>query len=91
LSEFQLLHNATTRPTESVQAPPLAWRESVGYLSSVTRAKIEAFSAFLKDYPEGMSLWEKESLAAEAFLAAERKARKLSRQKAPVKQKRSQV
>jgi hypothetical protein len=87
LSEFQLLHNATTRPTESVQVPPLAWRESVGYLSSVTRAKIEAFSAFLK----GMSLWEKESLAAEAFLAAERKARKLSRQKAPVKQKRSQV
>jgi len=45
----------------------------------------------LKDYPEGMSLWEKESLAAEAFLAAERKARKLSKQKPAVKRKRANV
>jgi len=34
-----------------------------------------------------MSLWEKESRAAEAFLAAERKARKLSEKKAALKQK----
>jgi hypothetical protein len=54
----------------------------------VTRTKIEAFSAYLKDYPDGMSLWEKESLAAEAFLASERKATKLSKQKAARKQKR---
>jgi hypothetical protein len=57
----------------------------------VTRTKIKAFAAHLKDYPDGMSLWEKESLAAEAFLAAERKARKPSKQKAALKQKRPQV
>jgi hypothetical protein len=67
---------------------PLALHERVGYLCSVTRTKIESFSAHLKNYPEGMSLWEKESLAAEAFLAAERKARKPSKKKAVLKQKR---
>ena len=54
---------------------------AVGYLSSVTRTKIKAFYAYLRDYPDGMSLWAKESLAAEAFLAAKRNARKLSKQK----------
>jgi hypothetical protein len=48
----------------------------------VSPTKTKAFSAYLKDYPDGMSLWEKESLAAEAFLAAERKARKPSKKKA---------
>jgi hypothetical protein len=38
--------------------------------------KIKAFSTNVKDYPTSMSLWEKESLAAEAVLAAERKAKK---------------
>jgi hypothetical protein len=50
-----------------------------------------AFSAHLKNYPDGMSLWEKESLAAEAFLAAERKARKLPKQKPTPKRKRPNV
>jgi len=52
-----------------------------GYLGIVSPTKTKAFSAYLKDYPDGMSLWEKESLAAEAFLAAERKARKPSKKK----------
>jgi hypothetical protein len=38
--------------------------------------KNKAFSTNVKDYPAGMSLWEKESLAAEAVLAAQRKAKK---------------
>jgi hypothetical protein len=49
--------------------------------SNRMRTNIQAFSARLKDYPEFMSLWEKESGAAETFLAAERKARKPSNKK----------
>jgi hypothetical protein len=56
----------------------------------VTRTKIEAFSSYLKDYPERMSLWEKESRAAEAFLAAERKAMQPSKKKAALKQIRNE-
>lgn len=67
-------------------AQRLALHESVGYLSRVTRTKIKAFSSHLKEYAEGMSLWEKVSLAAEAFPAAERKARKPSKKKAALKQ-----
>jgi hypothetical protein len=54
----------------------------------VTRTKIETFYSHLKDYPEAMSLWEKESCAAEAFLAAERKAKKRSTKKTALKRKR---
>jgi hypothetical protein len=82
-----MFRHATAHPNENVQAPPLASRESVGYLSGVTRTKIGAFSSYLKDYPEAMSLWERESLAAEAFFAAERKAKKRSK-KTALKQKR---
>jgi hypothetical protein len=42
----------------------------------------------MKDYPDAMSLWERESVAAEAFLAVERKARKPSKKKTAPKQKR---
>jgi hypothetical protein len=38
--------------------------------------KIKEFSTNARDYPSNMSLWEKESLAAEAVLTAERKAKK---------------
>jgi hypothetical protein len=48
------------------------------------KKKIKAFSINVNDYPKLMSLYEKESLAAEAILAAERKARKK-----PAKRKRS--
>jgi len=49
--------------------------------SNRMRTNIHAFSARLKDFPEFMSLWEKESLAAEQFLSAERKARRPSKKK----------
>jgi hypothetical protein len=39
----------------------------------VKPTKIKAFSTNVRDYPITVSLWEKESLAAEAVLAAERK------------------
>jgi hypothetical protein len=42
----------------------------------VAKKKVKAFSTNFKDYPVNMSLWEKESLAAEAVLAAERIAKK---------------
>jgi hypothetical protein len=53
--------------------------------------KIKAFSTNVRDYPSNMSLWERESLAAEAVLAAERKVRKafLKKQFAPKKNQRS--
>jgi hypothetical protein len=50
-----------------------------------TRAEIARSTQFfssLLDYPSNMSMWEKESLAAEAYLAAERKARKPSKKNA---------
>jgi hypothetical protein len=50
----------------------------------VTR-KLRAFSTDVKDYPEGMSLYEKESLAAEAVLAARRKAKKKTARKPAAK------
>jgi hypothetical protein len=57
----------------------------------VKRTKIKAFSTNVLDYPINMSLWEKESLAAEAALAAERKRRKafFRQQFAPKKNQRS--
>jgi len=42
----------------------------------VKRTKIKAFSTNVLDYPINLSLWEKESLAAEAALAAEKKPKK---------------
>jgi len=57
----------------------------------VKPTKIKAFSTDVRDYPSNMSLWEKESLAAEAVLAAERKAKKafFKKQFAPKKNQRS--
>jgi hypothetical protein len=66
----------------------LALQEWVGYLGGVTGTKIKAFSSYLKDYPAGLSLWEKESLAAEAYLADDKKARKPSKKKATLKRER---
>jgi hypothetical protein len=43
----------------------------------VKPTKIKAYSTNVRDYPINMSLWEKESLAAEAVLAAERKVKKV--------------
>jgi hypothetical protein len=40
----------------------------------VRKKKVKASSTKVNDYPENMSLYEKESLAAEATLAAQRKA-----------------
>jgi hypothetical protein len=51
------------------------------HYGGMTKPKIKAFSTNVNDYPSGMSLWEKESLAAEAVLAAERKAKKKSSKK----------
>jgi len=48
----------------------------------VAKNKIKAYSPNVLDYPGNMSMWEKESLAAEAYLAAERKGRKPSKTKA---------
>jgi hypothetical protein len=42
----------------------------------MAKNKIEAYSPNVLDYPSNMSLWERESLAAEAKLAAERKSKK---------------
>jgi hypothetical protein len=42
----------------------------------VAKNKIRAYSPNVLDYPSNMSLWEKESLAAEAKLASERKSKK---------------
>jgi hypothetical protein len=57
----------------------------------VKRTKIKAFSTNVLDYPINMSLWEKESLAAEAVVTAERKAKKafFKKQFAPKKNQRS--
>jgi hypothetical protein len=52
---------------------------------------IKALSTNPRDYPSNMSLWEKESLAAEAVLTAERKAKKafFKKQFAPKKNQQS--
>jgi hypothetical protein len=42
----------------------------------MAKIKIEARSPNVLDYPSNMSMWERESLAAEAKLAAERKSKK---------------
>jgi len=42
----------------------------------MAKNKIRAHSPNVLDYPSSMSLWEKESLAAEAKLVAERKSKK---------------
>ena len=42
----------------------------------MAKNKIKAHFPNVLDYPSNMSLWEKESLAAEAKLAAERKSKK---------------
>ena len=52
-----------------------------GAAGGVAKNKIKAYSPNVLDYPGNMSMWEKESLAAEACLAAERKARKPSKKK----------
>jgi hypothetical protein len=49
----------------------------------VAKRKVKAFSTNFKNYPANMSLWEKESLAAEAVIAAERKAKKKPAKKKP--------
>jgi hypothetical protein len=41
----------------------------------MAKHKIKAYSPNVLDYPSSMSMWEKESLAAEAQLAFERKSR----------------
>ena len=42
----------------------------------MAKSKIKAYSPNVLDYPSNMSIWEKESLAAEAQLASERKSKK---------------
>jgi hypothetical protein len=48
-------------------------RQAVG---GMAKNKIKAYSPNVLDYPTNMSMWERESLAAEAKLAAERKSKK---------------
>jgi hypothetical protein len=58
----------------------------------MAQKKIKAFSTNVRDYPINMSMWEKESLAAEAILATERKAKKkLSKKKPAAKRDRRSV
>jgi hypothetical protein len=54
----------------------------------MAKNKIKAYTPNVLDYPSIVSMWERESLAAEAFLAAEKHARKLSKKKATPKHKR---
>ena len=42
----------------------------------MAKNKIKAYSPNVLDYPRNMSLWERESLAAEAKLGSERKSKK---------------
>jgi hypothetical protein len=42
----------------------------------MVKNKIKAHSLNVLDYPSNMSMWENESLAAEAKLASERKSKK---------------
>ena len=47
--------------------------------------KLRAFSTHVEDYPENMSLYEKESLAAEAVLARRNAREKLAKKKPSTK------
>ena len=51
----------------------------------MAKKKIKPFSTRVDDYPMTMSLWEKESLAAEATLAAERKAKRTLAKEKPTR------
>jgi hypothetical protein len=62
----------------------------IWYFTRVKPTKIKAFSINPQDYPSNMSLWERESLAAEAVLAAERKAKNASLRKQSAPKKRQQ-
>jgi hypothetical protein len=42
----------------------------------MAKNKIKAYSPNVLDYPSNLSMWERESLAAEAKLASERKSKK---------------
>jgi hypothetical protein len=42
----------------------------------MAKNKVKAYSPNVLDYPSNMSSWERESLAAEAKLAAEKKSKK---------------
>jgi hypothetical protein len=70
---------------------PSAIPYEIWYFTRVKPTKIKAFSNNPRDYPRNMSLWEKESLAAEAVLTAERKANKafFKKQFVPKKNQRS--
>jgi hypothetical protein len=50
----------------------------------MAKNKIKAHSPNVLDYPSNMSMWEKESLVAEAKLASERKAKKKLSTKSPI-------
>jgi hypothetical protein len=50
----------------------------------MAKNKIKAHSPNVLDYPSNMSMWEKESLVAEAKLASERKAKKKLSTKIPI-------
>jgi len=52
-------------------------------IGTMIKTKIQAFSTNVRDYPEGMSSYERDSLAADAVPAARRKAKK----KSPLKTK----
>jgi hypothetical protein len=52
-----------------------------GAVGGMAKNKIKAYSPNVLDYSSNMSMWERESLAAEAKLATERK----SKEKAPCK------
>jgi hypothetical protein len=48
---------------------------------TMPKNKTRAFDTSVRDYPESMSLYERDSLAAEAVLAARRNAKKSSNKK----------
>jgi hypothetical protein len=50
----------------------------------MAKNKIKAHSPNVSDYPSNMSMWERESLAAEAKLASERKSKKKLSTKKPI-------
>jgi hypothetical protein len=45
------------------------------------KAKMTAYSTSIRDYPDSMPLYERESLAAEAVLAAKRRQKRRLRKK----------
>jgi len=63
----------------------------IWYFARMKPTKIKAFSTNPRDYPSNMSLWERESLAAEAILSTVSKAKKAfsKKQSAPKKRQRS--